>query len=438
MRIMNDPMNELLKLALAPTTPPQKSLSSAERERLHRLNTSILSEVKEREEMGKYGTYCKRSAQTAAITTALLLAFGSVSAIAAFRFLNPAQVATESNNPKLAEAFQGSDALMLNESQTFDGYEVTLLGSASGKSISSSIPADTIEDEIYAVLALRRTDGKPMPEFDTPENAKLQFFPSFYIHGLDPARFNLDGMSGSYAACQKNGIRYYTIAMSNIEMFADQGIYVGLCTAGEDGDYNPNAYQLDPKSGDVTRKENFAGVNALFDLPIDPNKADPEKAQKFLDSFNHPVSAQPNLTKKEKEMEKKNQELLRLADAFLAGITPQNINQLCTITDKQICVPDENGVFTYAFPIGETKTGHSTEKVKDRLTDKTPGVLNISSGFGMGGDKDGYHMKYMRFTAYRMNKDGTITRYEYKPKASVAKKIEAKCSANLKKAASKK
>ena len=37
------------------------------------------------------------------------------------------------------------------------------------------------------------------------------------------------------------------------------------------------------------------------------------------------------------------------------------------------------------------------------------------------------------FTAYRMNKDGTITRYEYKPKASVAKKIEAKCSANLKK-----
>ena len=56
----------------------------------------------------------------------------------------------------------------------------------------------------------------------------------------------------------------------------------------------------------------------------------------------------------------------------------------------------------------------------------------------MGGDKDGYHMKYMRFTAYRMNKDGTITRYEYKPKASVAKKIEAKCSANLKKAASKK
>lgn len=432
---MNDPMNELLKLALAPTNPPQKRLSTAERERLDMLNTSILSEVKEREEMGKYGTYCKKSAAAAAITTVLILVFGSVSAIAAYRFLNPAQIATESNNPRLAEAFKGSDALLLNETQTFDDYEVTLLGSASGKNISSSLPADIIEDEIYAVLALRRTDGKPMPEFDTPENAKLQFFPSFYIHGLDPARFNLDGMNGSYSSCQKNGIRYYTIAMSNIEMFADQGIYVGLCTAGRDGDYNQTAYQLDQKSGDVIRKENFAGVNALFDLPIDESKADPDKAQKFIDAMNHPVSAKPNLTEEQKELERKNQELLRLADAFFNRITPQNINQLCKITDRQICVPDKNGVFTYAFRIGESETGYHTEKVEERLTDQTPGVLNISSGFGIGGSKDGYEMKFMSFTAYRMNKDGTITRYEYKPKASVAKRIETQCKENLKKAA---
>lgn len=442
---MNDPMDDLLKLTLAPTDVPQQEtdqtqkasnheLSPDEKTRLTQLNTSILSEIKEKEKMGKYGTYCKRSAQAAAIIAAIVLAFGSVTAIAAYRFLNPAQVATETNNKKLSEAFQGNDALFVNKTQTFGDYAVTLLGSTAGKNISDIIPADIVRDEIYAILALKRTDGTPMPKSGAPDYAKLTFFPSFYIKGLDPFLYNLDGMNGYYTSCVKNGVHYYIVAMSNIEMFADKGIYVGLCSAGEEGDYNRDAYTFHKKTGKITRNQKFSGVNALFALPVDKSKANPKKAEKFIYDLNHPKSAQPSaLTEKEKQRERANKEITRLASEFLKTVTPENINNLCELDDFQTCVPDKDGVFTYSFRIGDSDTGYHTEKTDDCFKDKTPGVLNISDGFGLGGGTDHYYkIESMTFTTYMMNEDGTVTRSTYRPNSKSVKKIKAKCKVNLK------
>lgn len=439
---MNDPMNELLKLALAPADvsrtgdssekTPKSRLSPADRQRLNHLNTAILSEVKEREKMGKYETYRKKSVQAAAIAATLILGFGSVSTIAAYRFLNPSQVATETNNQKLAKAFQGTDALFINETQTCGDYNITLLGSTSGKNIGDTIPADIAEDEIYAVLALKRTDGAPLPKFNTPEHAKLPFFPSFYIKGLNPARYNLDSMNGFYTSCEKNGVYYYIVAMRNIEIFADKGIYVGLCSAGEDGDYNPDAYTFYKKSGKITGSKQFDGVNALFVLPVDQSKADPKQAETFLQNLNTSVTPQSAaLTKEEEKCEQANKKMIRLADAFFETITAETIDDLCEITDSQICVPDKDGVFTYSFPIGDSDTGYQTEKVNDRMKDKTPGVLNIPDGYGIGSYNDHYYkIETMRFTAYKMNSDGTVTRITYRPNEQSIQKINSKYNAD--------
>lgn len=96
-------------------------------------------------------------------------------------------------------------------------------------------------------------------------------------------------------------------------------------------------------------------------------------------------------------------------------------------------MPDKDGVFTYSFRIGDSDTRYHTEKIDDCFKDKTPGVLNISDGFGLGSGTDHYYkIESMTFTTYMMNEDGTVTRSAYRPNSKSVKKIKAKCKANLK------
>ncbi len=430
---MNDPMNEWLKLAFTPTDTPEKGrLSPEEKKRLEMLNTSILSEVKEREEMGKYGNYCKKSAQAAAAAAVLVLAFGSVSAAAAYHFLNPSQVATEADNPKLAAAFQENGSLFINETQTFADYEVTLLGSTAGKNISDSVPENIPADEIYAVLALKRTDGTPIPKAGTPEYAKEKnYFPSFYIHGLDPARYNLDGMNGSYTFFEKNGVQYYIIAMSNIEMFADKGIYVGLCTAGEYGDYNPDAYTLDEASGNVTRQKDFSGVNALFVLPVDKSKANPQKAEKFLQELNNPVSGQLP-AEEQKRMEAYEKISPLVWEYYENTLTQENITSLCDLIEAQTAMPDKDGVLTYSHLIGNDYIDYYTEKQSMHVKDDTPGVLNFENSYSLDFEEDCQTIKSVEFVTYLVNPDGSVTKSRYRLNQKALSELKDFCQSRLK------
>ncbi len=420
-------------LALNPTHVPQAKansqskqeshLSSADRQRMEQLNAAILSKIKEKEEMKNYGTYCKKSAQAAAAAAVLVLAFSSVSAAAAYHFLNPSQVATEADNQKLAAAFQAEGALFINETQTFADYEVTLLGSTAGKNISDSVPENITADEIYAVLALKRTDGTPMPKSGTPEYAKENnYFPSFYIHGLNPARYNLDGMNGSYACFEKNGVQYYIIAMSNIEMFADKGIYVGLCTAGNDGDYNPDAYALDKTSGNITRQKDFSGVNALFVLPVDKSKADPKQAEKFLQRVNTPASVQ--LSEEEISLIKAREKISPLVWEYYSALTEQSIDTLCDLIEAQTAMPDKDGVLTYSLRISDDYTDYYTEKLSTHVKDKTPGVLNFENSFSLDFKEDGQTIKSVEFHTYLVNPDGSVTKSRYRLNQKALSELE--------------
>lgn len=89
------------------------------------------------------------------------------------------------------------------------------------------------------------------------------------------------------------------------------------------------------------------------------------------------------LINEQAQREKENRETTRLAGEFHKMLTPQNISDLCEVTESQICIPDKNGVFTYTFLIGDSDIGYRTETIKDCIKDPTPNVLNIRPGFGL-------------------------------------------------------
>lgn len=64
-------------------------------------------------------------------------------------------------------------------------------------------------------------------------------------------------------------------------MFADRGFYLAVIS-----DVNAfGAFDYNFDSGEITPKADYDGVNVIFNLPIDKKKANPEKAQQFLDEL---------------------------------------------------------------------------------------------------------------------------------------------------------
>ena len=148
-------MDELLKRNLLPDCVPEECL-----------NASILKTAKETQTMKKK-TFRSGAAAAAAVA---ILAIGSVSGYAAYRYLTPSQVADQmTEDGRLAKAFESKDAITVNETQKTDGYDITLMGLVSGKHLSPVAPEASQEEidqeKTYAVVAIAREDGKAMPEW---------------------------------------------------------------------------------------------------------------------------------------------------------------------------------------------------------------------------------------------------------------------------------
>lgn len=175
----------------------------------------------------------------------------------------------------LADAFKSEDAIQINESVTSGEYIVTLLGMVSGKRLTW----DDIDDEkTYAVVAIEKQSGK-MPDTMDDKYDDEQFFVSPLIKGLKPWQVNICTLNGGYREAVIDGVMYRLIDCDSIEMFADRGIY--LCISSSNF-YDINAFVYNSKSGEIRSNPEYDGVNVLFDLPIDKTKADPKKAQEFL------------------------------------------------------------------------------------------------------------------------------------------------------------
>ena len=260
-------MDELLKRNLLPDCVPEE-----------RLNASILKTAKETQTMKKK-TFRSGAATAAAVA---ILAIGSVSGYAAYRYLTPSQVADQmTEDGRLAKAFESKDAITVNETQKTDGYDITLMGLVSGKHLSPVAPEASQEEidqeKTYAVVAIAREDGKAMP--DIMDADYQTFCVSALIHGKNFLDVNNATLNAGVSSFVQDGVQYEILECDNLETFANMGVYMGVV---ESFGNESQAFTLDEETGDYSINEDFDGMKALFTIPLDKTKADDTAAEMYF------------------------------------------------------------------------------------------------------------------------------------------------------------
>lgn len=393
---MKRDIDMILKQALAPEDEPDD-----------RLNRRIFNQA---EEMTRMARRRKNRVPAAILAAAITLLLGSTAVFAAWKYLSPSQMAEKFESGELAEAFQSEDAILVNETQEYGGYKVTLLGAVSGETacqfLSSGQQGQVEADRFYAAVAIERSDGTPMPDTSDDAYGEEPFFVSPYIKGLDPVWYNAITFGGGYGEFVENGVQYRMLEVDNVEMFADRGVYIGVTSA----DFPDNtAFSLDESTGEITRNEDYDGLNALFVLPLDPGRADPEAAQEFLDHMwdEDPEEASTELSEGEQEIED-----------FIDKLTGENLDEYMEVIEStvQICRPDENGIISFAWEEGDgsTRGGESRSAMKYIFPDGNPEPGDCS----IGGYSFSETLDSLRADVYVMNEDGTVTCAVYRPRTN--------------------
>lgn len=230
---------------------------------------SELAREKEKKTMKKI--HLRTGLVAAAVAAAL-----SVTAYAAVVMLRPQDVAQRAGSEALAAAFESGDAIAVNETKTVGDYQVTMMGLVSGEGLSGAenLPGGVTQDKTYAVLAYARTDGTAI-EDDVPE---LTVSP--LVEGYAPWEVNAWTLGGGAHTFAEEGALYYLFECDSVEPFADRTVYLAVYS----GTHMPPSAEMfgfDEVTGTITAK----GETALFSLPLDPSKADPQKGQVMLDGM---------------------------------------------------------------------------------------------------------------------------------------------------------
>lgn len=392
---MKRDIEKLLKVALTPMDTPEQEL-----------NDQILRKVKERQNMDNDQIRYRRRIPAAVLVTACILVLCSSTAYAVFKYLTPAEAAIEANDDILQKAFLSEDAILVNETQESGGFRITLLGSVAGKNLSDFMSVnekgEVEEDRIYTVIAIEHADGTPMPDTSSDEYGKDCFYASHYIHGLNPREYSMMSMGGGYTEFVKYGIQYRILDMDNIEMFADRGIYVGVSTGTF---YDNDAYMYDEATGEMSRNDNYEGVNALFSLPVDKSKADPEAAAAYLKAFEESMNAS------DEPIEKDAVDLS--VEAFMNKLTPENIDEFAEPIEstRQMCAIDAEGNVHYSYSLETVGAEDSFVAFETLFPDSKPGT---SPAFGWSYTETG--LADLSINVFTLNNDGTVTFVVYQPK----------------------
>lgn len=265
-------IHELLEHALSEQWEPTE-----------KLNERILNQIKEGQNMQKKKGCRKRKIVPGLALAAVLILLMGVTCFAAVKLLSVRQVAENMEDPEIEKAFDSKDAIKIDQTVMKDGYEITLMGIARGEQIQNlnHENAEIQSKSTYAVVAIANENGIPMDKEGEDAFDDL-FFISPLVKGLEPWKYNIGTMNGSYCEDIVDGVRYRIIRCDDIEIFADRGVY--LCVLDE-GFYNSDAYRYDEGSGEITVNEEYDGINLLFDLPLDAGKANPEEARKYLNEL---------------------------------------------------------------------------------------------------------------------------------------------------------
>lgn len=384
---MKREFDDILKHALTPKEEPD-----------FWLNQKILNQVKEDKQMKNR----KMKRIPAVLMAVLVLGVGSITAVAAWKYLTPDEVAKEVEDKKLTNAFQSKEAIMVQKTQSGGGYNVTLLGIVSGKDITEYVSEHNgkiSEDKTYTVTAIERSDGAPMAKTSEDAYGEEAFFVSPLIEGCNPNKYNAVTMHGGYQDIVEDGILYRISECDNVEYFADRRIY--LCVS--DGTfYNPEAYFYDEETGAISKNPDYQGLNVLFTLPLDEKKADPVKAKKYL----------RQLEKEAEESDDTEYEKTEI-DLWAEKVTPENIEQYAKRLEDtiQVLTPDAEGYIHTEYELENGRSGWGDFLVSELFPE---GKTGMSESIGYNYSED--DMESLLFETYTLNKDGTVTYAVYVPK----------------------
>ena len=204
----------------------------------------------------------------------------------------------------------------------------------------------------------------------------------------------------------EDGILYRLTECDNIEYFADQNLYVCVTDTTF---YQKGLYDWKEAEGEIVRNDGYEGLNALFELQIDPSKADPEKAGNLLQEMNKQGKDTQEASRSIEEdpydrLSPESRKAYQEAVEWAEQITPDNIEQYCVRLEQtvQTKAPDREGRVSFDESLSDADTEDTSFKVDwffrgGEITDF------IQRDVGTGG------MEEVLLKRYTLNEDGTVT-----------------------------
>lgn len=147
-----------------------------------------------------------------------------------------------------------------------------------------------------AIFAIEKKDGTPFKSEDT-DSERFWFSPLF--EGEKPDDSMLCAMSDLNISAKGmviDGIKYRIVEVNDLDIFADRKVYLSVFDSNFDIEPS-EMYQLDELTGKISRNLNYEGVNCLFEIPLDSQKVNTQKADEWLMKWNEwgTKPAQPEL-----------------------------------------------------------------------------------------------------------------------------------------------
>ena len=411
---MSDNFDNLVKDALSGRKTPSPEL-----------NRQIIVKVKEKSQMMNHNRIRKSFVAAACVC---LLAAGSITAYAAYHYLSPAQVAERvSTNGALAEAFEGEEAILINETQQSNGYDITLLGLVSGKNLELCVPEEISSNlrdiRTYAAVAIAKSDGTEM-EYDNLCISPL-------INGVDWFVANNATLDVGLTWFKQDGVVYELINCDNLQIFADRGVQLGVV---DDFGNEGSAFYMDTQTGVYNKNADYEGTNALFTLPLDKSKADAKEAEAYIYALEHTEENEREISEEERSArEGAENEAERMALAlennmdqiqvFLDTITMDNIDEYFVRDEETVLTakPDENGWIDFGSRYNKTEDyvmeggkGYISYWIEDGEDFR---ITNFGiSGMGDEGDNGIVEMSDVQISVIVRNDDGSFTTAVYRGK----------------------
>jgi len=371
-----------LRQSLAASAEPEDSL-----------NQSLIHQLEERGRIKpKY-----RKRLSAGLLAVVMLLVLSVSAYAAERLFSAKQVAEHLGDRLLAEAFESKNAVRIQQSTTSGKYRFTLHGLVTGAGLSEfrHSAEDIYPDRTYAVVSIARQDGKPMPDTSDPEYGRESFFISPLIKGEKPWLVNIVTMNGGYSEDVIDGVMYRIIACDQVEIFADREVYLAISSGSTF--YSNKAFAYDENTGEIQVRKDYSGAAALFDLPLDAAKANPAKAEAYLQSLLHPSSSRNSSSSDNVPVLEEEDWVNRIKELRAQIRNGETIGETIPESIKEVSY-DDAGKITYTYD-GRSITSSPEDLFAEGQIGFTDRRLPIS------GDRDGTYSAVL----FHRDENGAIT-----------------------------